>query len=189
MPGVTAIVNDAQFIYRTYGSNSAWGRLAGKPVFVLTGSRKYGTADLSQISAALRPMFFLIGDESSSTATSDRIALFDGLSYYWSSQNPYTNPGSFSQIKSLGDRVHAAGKPWLAPFAPGYNSELLRGGSCVPREDGGTLQRLWTGNMPSRPEGWTLISWNEIAENTHVMPLTKWGSRYLDVLASLTASR
>jgi hypothetical protein len=189
LPGVTAIVNDAAFIYRTYGSDSAWGRIGGKPVFILTGSRKYSTADLADISTALRPDFFLIGDESYSTLSSDRLALFDGLSYYWSSQNPYTNPNSFSQVEALGDRAHAAGKPWLAPLTPGYNSQLLRGGSCVPRNDGQTMQRIWAGNAASQPEGWTLISWNEIAENTHVQPLTKWGDRYLDVLADLIGSR
>jgi hypothetical protein len=46
---------------------------------------------------------------------------------------------------------------------------------------------LWSGNNASNPNGWTLISWNEIAENTHVQPLTKWGNRYLEVLADLIA--
>lgn len=188
MPSVAAIKNDATFIFEAYGSNSAWARIAGKPVFALTGSRKYATTDLAALSIALRPMFFLIGDESSTTMTADRLALFDGMSYYWSSQNPYTNPGSFAQVKSIADRVHAAGKPWFAPVAPGYNSQLLRGGSCVPRNDGETLRRLWAGNRASDPNGWAVISWNEIAENTHVLPLTKWGTRYLDVLGDLIAA-
>jgi hypothetical protein len=188
MPSATAIINDATFIHSRYGSHVGWGRVAGKPVFVLTGSRKYTTLDLAEVSAALRPMYFLVGDESNATLTSARLRLFDGLTYYWSTQNPYTNPGSFSTITSMAQLVHAAGKPWFAPFTPGYNSQLLRGGSCVPRNDGDTMRRLWAGNRASKPDGWAFISWNEIAENTHIQPLEKWGDRYINVLRALIDS-
>jgi hypothetical protein len=112
--------------------------------------------------------------------------MFDAITYYWSSQDPWGNPQSFSQIKEMGDKVHAAGKRWYAPLAPGYNSTLLDGsGNCVPRRNGETIRALWNGNAGSNPDGWGFISWNEIAENTHIKPMQKWGSGPLNVLASL----
>jgi hypothetical protein len=88
----------------------------------------------------------------------------------------------------MGDKVHAAGKRWYAPLNPGYNSQLLDGGTCIPRRNGETLRTLWNGNSNSNPDGWGFISWNEIAENTHIKPMQKWGNTYLNVLSSLIGS-
>src|SRR5688572_27381040 len=111
--------------------------------------------------------------------------MFDAITYYWSTQDPYGNPQSFSQIKEMGDKVHAAGKRWYAPLNPGYNSQLLDGGTCIPRRNGDTLRSVWNGNLASKPDGWGMISWNEIAENSHIKPMQKWGNTYLNVLSSL----
>src|SRR5215213_1071720 len=186
MPSADAIINDLNFVYDHFNSETTWERIDGKPVITFTGSRKYSDADVLKVSTAVRDRIFLVGDETRSTLTPARIALFDGITYYWSSQDPYGNPQSFTQIKEMGDKVHAAGKRWFAPFAPGYNSILLTGGNnCVPRNNGDTLRTLWKGNSASNPDGWGLISWNEIAENTHVQPLQKWGNTYLNVLSEL----
>jgi hypothetical protein len=186
MPSADAIINDLNFLYAQFGSNPAWEKIDGQPVVTFTGSRRYTTADVTKISSAVRDKFYFVGDESRSSITDARLALFDGLTYYWSSQDPYGNPASFSQIKELGDKVHTAGKRWFAPFAPGFDSILLTGGStCVPRRNGDTMRALWKGNSASNPDGWGLISWNEIGENSHVQPLQKWGNTYLNVLSEL----
>ena len=180
------IINDLNFLYETFSNRPAWERIDGKPVVTFTGSRKYSDADVLRISNAVRDRMFLVGDESSRTLTSARIAMFDAITYYWSSQDPYGNPQSFDQIRAMGNKVHAAGKRWYAPLAPGYNSQLLNGdGNCVPRKNGETIRRLWNGNLASRPDGWGFISWNEIAENTHIRPTRKWGRAYLDILSGL----
>ena len=180
------IINDLNFLYREFGSQPAWERIDNKPVVTFTGSRKYSDADVLRISNAVRDRIFLVGDESYRTLTPARIAMFDAITYYWSSQDPYRNPQSFDQIKAMGNKVHAAGKRWYAPLAPGYNSQLLNGdGNCVPRKNGTTIRRLWNGNLASRPDGWGFISWNEFAENTHIRPTRRWGRTYLDVLSGL----
>src|SRR6266508_1568562 len=185
-PSTTAIINDLNFLYREFQNEAGWERIDGKPVVTFTGSRKYSDADVLRVSNAVRDRIFLVGDETRSTLTTARIAMFDAITYYWSSQDPYGNPQSFSQIKEMGDKVHAAGKRWYAPLAPGYNSSLLTGGSaCVPRRNGDTIRALWNGNAGSNPDGWGFISWNEIAENTHIKPLQKWGTSSLNALASL----
>ena len=186
MPSPDAIINDLNFLYAQFGSDPAWEKIDGQPVLTFTGSRRYSDAEVARVSQAVSHLFYLVGDESRATLTPARMALFDGITYYWSSQDPYGNPQSFNQVKEIGDRVHAAGKRWFAPFAPGYNSTLLTGGSnCVPRKNGETMRALWRGNSASNPDGWGLISWNEIAENSHVQPLQKWGNTYLQVLSEL----
>ena len=185
MPSTTYIINDLNFLYNQFRNETAWERIDGKPVITLTGSRKYSDADVLRISNAVRDRIFLVGDETRATLTSTRMAMFDAITYYWSSQDPVGNPQSFNQIKEMGDKVHAAGKRWYAPLNPGYNSQLLDGGTCIPRRNGDTLRSVWNGNLASRPDGWGMISWNEIAENTHIKPMQKWGNTYLNVLASL----
>ena len=77
----------------------------------------------------------------------------------------------------------------LAPIAPGYNPVLLYGGStCVPRRNGETMLRLFQGNRASNPDGWLLISWNEIAEASHIVPLTRYDQTYLRVIESIIAA-
>ena len=85
--------------------------------------------------------------------------------------------------------VHAAHKPWFAPFAPGYQHQL-EGGTCVPRRHGDTLQRLYNGNRKSNPEAMCLISWNEITEGTYIEPLRRYGDGYVKThRATLTVTR
>jgi glycosyl hydrolase family 71 len=188
-PSTDYIINDLNFLYKEFQNEAGWERIDGKPVVTFTGSRKYSDADVLKISNAVRDRIFLVGDETRTTLTTTRIAMFDAITYYWSSQDPFGNPQSFSQIKEMGDKVHATGKRWYAPLAPGYNSSLLSGGnSCVPRRNGDTIRSLWNGNAGSNPDGWGFISWNEIAENTHIKPMQKWGSSSLNVLASLIGS-
>jgi hypothetical protein len=183
------IINDLNFLYSAFKGQAAWEKIDGKPVVTFTGSRKYSDADVQKISIAVRDRMFLVGDESKSTLTTARLAMFDAITYYWSSQDPWGNPQSFDQVKAIGDKVHAAGKRWYAPLAPGYNSRLLNGsGNCVARRNGDTIRALWNGNSKSNPDGWGFISWNEVAENTHIKPMQKWGSTYVNVLASLIGS-
>lgn len=180
------IINDLNFLYNQFKNETAWEKINGKPVVTFTGSRKYSDADVLKISKAVRDRIYLVGDESKATLTTTRIGMFDAITYYWSSQDPYGNPQSFDQIKAMGDKVHAAGKRWYAPLNPGYNSALLNGtGSCVPRRNGDTLRALWNGNARSNPDGWGLISWNEVGENSHIKPMQKWGNTYVKVLSSL----
>src|SRR5512138_3350956 len=109
-PSTTAIINDLNFLYKEFQNEAGWERIDGKPVVTFTGSRKYSDADVLKISNAVRDRIFLVGDETRSTLTSTRIAMFDAITYYWSSQDPWGNPQSFTQIKDMGDKVHAAGK-------------------------------------------------------------------------------
>jgi hypothetical protein len=177
------IIHDLRWLHAKLGGRSAWGRRGGQPVVVWTGSHHYPLSTLREVSKAVRGRFFLVGDEGP-TVSSDRLRVFDGLTYYWSSQNPYANPQSFSQLRELAHHVHAANKPWFAPFAPGYQNQL-EGGICVPRRHGDTLKRLYNGNRKSNPQAMCLISWNEITEGTYIEPLRRYGDGYVKRTARL----
>jgi hypothetical protein len=182
------VLGDLAYFLRTYGKDPAFDRAqSSRPTVIWNGSRKYKITTLQAVSAANRSQLRIIGDETIWSAA--RAPYLDGDAYYWSSQNPYNNPQSFAQLQSLAGAVRATGSPsapkaFVAPLAPGYNKELL-GGSCVPRNGGQTLRRLFAGNAATRPEAWALISWNEITEGTHVDPMRRYGSADLDVLRSL----
>jgi hypothetical protein len=192
-PSVTAIANDLAYLVRQYGNDSAYDHTySSRPVLLWTGSRKYSLADVATISSRFRSSFFIVGDETQSTWSDGRSAYLDGDSYYWSSQNPYSNPHSFDQLRQLANEVRSSGagsgsgKRWFSPIAPGFDRGLLTGSTtCVPRRNGQTLRRLFDGNAATHPDAYVLISWNEIAEGTYVQPLRRWGTRYLDVLRSL----
>jgi len=186
------IVGDLTYLINMYAGNPAFDTRGGRPVLIWTGSRKYDLATVGAVSTEFRDNFFLMGDENWNTWGDGRAAYLDGNTYYWSTQNPYTNASSFDQLVNLAAMVRSTPNPdgsqklWFSPLAPGYNSELIGGSTCVPRNDGATLRTIFDGNLASKPDGWAFISWNEIAENTHVDPaLQRWGGLYLDYLKAL----
>jgi hypothetical protein len=188
----TTIANDLAYLHRTYRGNPAFDRSNGnRPTLILMGSRKYGTSELATISRAARPHFYLVGDETSKSWTTARAAFLDGDHYYWSSQNPVANPQSFRQLAILANTVRAEKNPdgsrkgWFAPLAPGYNKEIGGGRNCVPRRGGRTLRDLYAGNARTAPDAWLLISWNEITEGTHVVPLRRYGYQSMNALRAM----
>lgn len=187
------IINDMNYYISTYGADTAMDHTySARPAVIWTGSWKYSDADVSAVSQAIRSRIYFIGDEKVASWDANAAANFDGNSYYWSSQDPYNNASSFTQVQSLAANVRSTKNPdgsnkiWLAPFTPGYNSQLLYPTStCVPRNGGTTMHKLFDGNLASNPDGWTFISWNEIAEGTYVTPLTRYGNTYIDVLKTI----
>jgi hypothetical protein len=50
------------------------------------------------------------------------------------------------------------------------------------------MHKIFQGNLASNPDGWFFISWNEIAEGSYVVPLTRYGTLYTDTLKSVVAN-
>jgi hypothetical protein len=189
---MTRVISDLQYFVANFRTNPALDHsFSAKPEVVVRKTRDYSEADKTALKNAVGRDVYLIGDESYITGWDAKDATnFEANSYYWSSQDPYNNPQSFSHLQTLSSQIHAAGDKWLAPFTPGYNT-TLDGGSCIPRELDGktTLRELFNGNKASNPDAWTLISWNEIAEGTYVLPLTRWGDKWLEQLEALLAEQ
>jgi len=185
------ITNDLGYFYSKYGTSTAFDRSqSSKPTMIWQGSRKYSTSILQAVSGQYRSKFRILGDET--TWSSARAPYLDGDAYYWSSQNPYSNPQSFGQLATLAKAIRASGnnpdgsaKVWVAPFAPGYNKQLAGGSSCTPRKGGQTLKTLFDGNAVTNPDDFGLISWNEITEGSYIDPMTRYGSTDLNVLSAV----
>ncbi len=192
----SAITGDLSYFTKRYAADPALDHTySSRPEMIWAGSWKYSTAELTTVSRAFRSKMHLIGDEKPSSWNAARGAQLDGASYYWSSQDPWNNRASFDQVRKLADAVHAGKNPdgraktWLAPFTPGYNAQLLYSTTtCVARKDGQTMHELFRGNKASNPDGWTFISWNEIAEGSYIVPLTRYGQRYTNELKRLIAN-
>jgi hypothetical protein len=186
------INNDLTYLESTYGKDSAFDRgNDGRPTLILMGSRKYPDSFLSAFSAQWRPHFYLVGDENWNTWSSAKAADFDADQYYWSSQNPVKNPSSFKNIEKLAAEVRATRNPdgsvkkFFSPLAPGYNKVIGGGSGCVPRLAGQTMKDIFTGNSAANPDGWMVISWNEIDEGTYIMPLERYGMQSVNTLTSI----
>jgi hypothetical protein len=192
---LSTIVADLTYYRDHYASDPAQYELNGEPVVILQGSWKYDDATLAAIEAQFGDTFRIIGDETPDSYTPSRGASLYGVSYYWSTQDPYRNPESFGQLRDFANAVRSTDpnpdgsrKVWWAPFTPGYDGVLLGGSTCIPRADGDTMRALFDGNGATHPDAWTFISWNEIAEGTYVDPMQRYGDRYLQVLQQLLGS-
>jgi hypothetical protein len=185
------ISNDLAYFVRAYGSDPAFDRSQSpKVTMIWQGSRKYSATTLASVGGSLRSKLRILGDET--TWSTSRARYLDGNAYYWSSQNPYSNPQSFQQLAALAAAVRASGtnpdgtsKVWVAPITPGYNKELSGGSSCVPRRGGQTIRTLYAGNGATHPNAFGLISWNEISEGSYIDPMTRYGYQDLNALSSL----
>ena len=178
------VIADLNYFVNRYGSDPAFAnRYSSKPIVMWLDSRKFSPATIQAVSRAIEPKAYLLGDETAASWPNDG-RYFDGTSYYWSTQNPWSNARAGSAVADLASQVRASGKQWFAPFIAGYNKQLL-GGSCVQRKGTTTLDQLWQINGATRPDGWFGISWNEFVENTYLEPSKLYGSMYLDALAKL----
>jgi hypothetical protein len=191
---VRAIRNDLAYFVRKYEHDPAFDRRQDRhPTVIWQGSRKYPTSALATISRSYRGKLRILGDESSWSRA--RARYLSGDAYYWSSQNPYDNPQSFSQLAALARAVrngprnpNGSVKTWVAPFAPGFDTRLAGGSSCTPRKGTRTLRRLFDGNLRTHPSDWALISWNEITEASYVMPLRRYGRQSLTMLHTIVTT-
>ena len=124
------ISGDLTYLVRQYAKCPAFDHsYSNRIMLIWQGSRKYGLSHIQTITKQFRNSFFVVGDETSKTWGDGRASYLDGDSYYWSSQDPYKNPQSFSQLQTLATAVRSgpanpdgSAKLWFAPFAPGYDS-------------------------------------------------------------------
>jgi hypothetical protein len=179
-----AVINDLQYFAQAYGSDPAFANdFSAKPIVMWLDSRNYSLATVTAVGTTVEPVLYLLGDETNGSWSRDAPFL-DGTSYYWSSENPITNPSADNQLVALADQVRAAGKRWFAPFIAGFDKQLV-GGGCVPRNGTDMLDQVWSANAASRPDGWFGISWNEFVENTYLEPSLRYGTTYLDEIRRL----
>lgn len=182
---VAQVAADFVTFAKEFAGNPVFARLGGKPLSIFSGTWAYSHADVARVTSAVRPGLLVLSTEKSVAGYRRLADVTDGDAYYWSSVNPASNPTYSAKLKEMSAAVHADGKYWIAPFAPGFDARLVGGMQEVPRNDGSTLRTEYATALRSSPDVLGLISWNEFSENTHVEPSKKYGDRYLDVLAEL----
>ncbi len=102
-----------------------------------------------------------------------------------------SNQASFSDITQLATEVRSTRNPdgsakqFFSPLAPGYNKVIGGGSGCVPRDGGQTMREIFSGNSGANPNGWMVISWNEIDEGTYIVPLERYGQQSVNTLSDI----
>ena len=168
-----------------FASNPVFFRVGGKPLTIWSGTWAYTYGQVAQVTSAVRPDMLVLCTEKN-VAGFDRLAgITDGDAYYWSSVDPATDTGYESKLDQMSAAVHRDGKYWIAPFAPGFDAQMLGGKRIVPRDNGQTLRTEYAAAARSSPNMLGLISWNEFSENSYVEPSKQYGYQSLDVLRQL----
>jgi hypothetical protein len=185
---VSQVAADFGYFQREYSHDSVWFRLDGKPLTVWSGTWAYSPADVARVVAPVRSSLLVLNTEKNLAGYQRLAEITDGDAYYWSSVNPLTNQNYAAKLDALSRAVHAGGKYWMAPFAPGFDARKVGGTKTVDRQDGSTLRAEYATAVSSSPDVLGLISWNEFSENSYVEPSQRYGHVYLDVLKDLRSA-
>jgi hypothetical protein len=168
-----------------FASSPVFYRVDGKPLTIWSGTWAYTYAQVAMVTSAVRPRLLVLSTEKNVAGFKRIAAVTDGDAYYWSSVNPATDSGYENKLNQMSQAIHSAGKYWIAPFAPGFDAQLLGGKRAVPRENGQTLRSEYAAAVRSSPSMLGLISWNEFSENSYVEPSKEYGYQSLDALRQL----
>ena len=185
------VQNDWSYFAGRYLTNPVFQvpNYGNKPVVMFLQSRSFSVAAVGAIVSPYMSRMVILGDEHGPANWNRGVApYFAGDGWYWAAQDPNRNPASFSQLANFAALLRSQNKLWFAPMNGGYNrSNFGLGSTCVPRNNGQTMQAVYNGNKASQPNGWMYISWNEYVENTYLEPSQRFGSQYLNLLQSIIA--
>ncbi|MFF8380237.1 endo-1,3-alpha-glucanase family glycosylhydrolase [Streptomyces sp. NPDC015661] len=182
---VDRVAADFRYFRDHFADSPAMLSVDGRPLTVWSGTWRYSHADVARVTSGVRGELRVLASEKNVEGYRRIADVTDGDAYYWSSADPETTPGYAEKLQDMARAVHADGKIWLAPCAPGFDAQLVGGTKPVPRRDGATLAAEYAAALRSSPDAIGLISWNEFSENTHVEPSRAHGDRFLQVLRDL----
>ncbi len=177
------ISNDLEYFFQIYGQDPVFNYY-GRPLVIWSGTWKFSEAEIEDVTAVHQDRMLILASERNREGYERLAHLVDGNAYYWSSVNPDTFPDYAGKLQGFSEAVHARGGLWIAPAAPGFDARLIGGTRVVERNQGETLRSQMDTALASIPDAIGLISWNEFSENTHLEPSEKYGTRYLEVLAT-----
>jgi hypothetical protein len=181
---VDQVASDLDFFIQHYASLPSF-QLFSKPLVIWSGTWKFSTQDIDQVTLTRRDKLLLLASERDLAGYTRLATMVDGNAYYWSSVNPATFPGYADKLTQMGQAVHNNGGLWIAPAAPGFDARLIGGTTVVDRNNGETFRTEINTAMASSPDALGIISWNEFSENSHIEPSKKYGNQYLDVLSQI----
>jgi glycoprotein endo-alpha-1,2-mannosidase len=212
--GAARMVDDFDYLARTYFSRPGYLRVDGRPLVVIYASRIY-RGPLADAIAGIRADVesvtgvdpYLVGDEVDWDNPPDpaRICLFDaitGYTAYSRTQAPTLTGAAFLTAARERTQLFAAvarreGVAFVPDALPGYDDlgeRPAEGHHVLPRELGGDPAGLFaeelTAAAPLVDERLGLLavtSWNEWGEDTQIEPSQGYGTSFLERLRDFAA--
>jgi hypothetical protein len=181
---VTQVANDLDFFIQHYSGMPAF-QLFSKPMVIWSGTWKFSTQDIEQVTMSRRSSLLILASERNTDGYTRLANLVDGDAYYWSSVNPDTFPNYQEKLNQMSELVHVNKGLWIAPAAPGFDARLIGGTTVVERKEGATFRTEINTAMASSPDALGIISWNEFSENSHIEPSQKYGNQYLNIISQI----
>jgi hypothetical protein len=181
---VTQVANDLDFFIQHYSGMPAF-QLFSKPMVIWSGTWKFSTQDIEQVTMSRRSSLLILASERNTDGYIRLANLVDGDAYYWSSVNPDTFPNYQEKLNQMSELVHVNKGLWIAPAAPGFDARLIGGTTVVERKDGATFRTEINTAMASSTDALGIISWNEFSENSHIEPSQKYGNQYLNIISQI----
>ncbi len=178
------VASDLDVFIQRYAGRPAF-HLFAKPLVIWSGTWKFTTPEIAQVSKGRRDTLLLLASERNLDGYNRLANLVDGNAYYWSSVNPDTFSGYEDKLVGMSKAVHQNGGLWIPPAAPGFDARLIGGTSVVDRKNGDTFRSQINTAMASSPDALGVISWNEFSENSYIEPSVTYGSKYLDILGEI----
>jgi hypothetical protein len=182
---IARIAADFTMFRDRFAGDPVFYRLGGKPLTIWSGTWEFSPAEVARVTGTVQGSLLVLSTEKNVNGYRRLAQVTDGDAYYWSSVDPDTNANYGAKLSEMSRAIHADGKYWVAPFAPGFDAGLVGGTKSVDRRNGQTLRTEYAMAVRSSPDVLGLISWNEFSENSYVEPSQKYGTRYLDVLREL----
>ena len=190
---VTQFTNDFNYFLARYGNDSALDHTyAPRPEVIMAGSWKYADGDLATVAQKFRTRLYLLGDERPSTWDASRASNLDGADVLLVEPEPVQQCGVLQAVAELRrDRQgHDEPRRRSQDLARAIHTGVQRHAAVPhqglrPATTARPLRAVFAGNKVSNPDGWTLISWNEISEGSYIVPLTRYGSTYVDQLRTI----
>ncbi len=177
--GAPEVAADLAALLVTHGADPAFLRAGGRPVVFAYGAHRLRPAAWAFVRRALaarglRPV--LVGD----AARPEWLAHFDALHLYSPVGALADGADLVARYRDLAARARAAGRPFLAPVAPGYDDRAVRvPGTVVARAEGATYGRTWEAALAAEPAAVLVATWNEWHEGTEIEPSVEHGRSYL----------
>jgi glycoprotein endo-alpha-1,2-mannosidase len=178
--GGSGVAADLEALLERHGGDPAWLAVDGTPVIFLYAAHRLRPRVweyvLRRLAAGGRQAF-LIGD----AARAGWLERFDALHLYTPVTLLTRGVDLGPAYQRLAAAARAAGRPFMAAVAPGFDDRTIRRpGTLVPRADGATYDATWQAALAVDP-AWVLVaSWNEWHEGSEIEPSLEHGTRYLE---------
>jgi hypothetical protein len=185
--GGAGVAADLEALLDRHRDEPALLRVAGTPVVFVYAAHRVRPPVWEyvrrRLAAGGRPVH-LVGD----AAGPAWLARFDALHVYTPVTILARGRDLARDYQARAAAARAAGVPFMAAVAPGFDDRTIRvPGTVVPRDGGATYDATWRAALAAGP-AWVLVaSWNEWHEGSEIEPSLEHGTAYLEATARWAA--